>query len=82
MKTLTTTNESENATLLAYGNEVCKLLDGKTPEDLAAKLWTMFGGFMIAQKELGYSPEISKTFFSFKDLLFFFEKLGKIRNAS
>lgn len=36
---------------------------------------------MIAQKELGYSPEISNTFFSFKDLLFFFERIEKIRKA-
>ena len=82
MKTLSTTNESDNSTLLAYGKQVCELLNGETPEDWAAELWTMFGGFMIAQKELGYSPEISNTFFSFKDLLFFFEKLGKIRDAS
>ena len=36
---------------------------------------------MIAQKELCYSPEISNTFFSFRDLLFFFEKIDKIRNG-
>lgn len=81
MKKLSNAFESEDSTLLAYGKEVRELLNGETPEDWAAELWTMFGGFMIAQKELGYSPEISNTFFSFKDLLFFFERIEKIRKA-
>lgn len=81
MKNLSNAFESEDSTLLAYGKEVTKLLEGETPEDWATELWTMFGGFMIAQKELGYSPGISNTFFSFRDLLFFFEKINKIRNG-
>jgi len=47
---LSTTIESEDSTLLAYGKEVSELLNGETPEDWAAELWSMFGGSMIAQK--------------------------------
>jgi hypothetical protein len=57
-----------------------RINEWRDTEDWAAELWSMFGGSMIAQKELGYSPEISNTFFSFRDLLFFFEKIDKIRN--
>ncbi|MBO9614588.1 MAG: hypothetical protein J7619_17945 [Dyadobacter sp.] len=69
-----------DAQLLAYGKEVSELLNSESPEDWAVELWSMFGGFMIAQKELGFSSEISNTFFSFRDLLFFFEKIEKIRH--
>jgi hypothetical protein len=80
MQTSQLFNESD-AQLLAYGKEVSELLSSESPEEWTTDLWSIFGGFMIAQRELGHSPEISDMFFSFRDLLFFFEKINKIRSG-
>ncbi|WP_353720703.1 hypothetical protein [Dyadobacter sp. 676] len=81
MTTLSNT-ESPDSRLLAYGREVSTLLSSDSAESWVAELWTMFSGFMLAQKELGYSPEIANTFFTFKDLLGFFERVERIRNTA
>jgi hypothetical protein len=68
--------------LLAYGVEVDELLSMNNTETWTNELWTMFSGYMLAQKELGYSPNISKIFFTFRDLLLFFENVEMIRNRN
>ncbi|KAA6441530.1 hypothetical protein FEM33_02020 [Dyadobacter flavalbus] len=80
MKTHTNLSESQDSRLLAYGLEVKELLSMTNTETWTNELWTMFSGYMLAQNELGYSPSISKTFFTFRDLLLFFEKVEIIRN--
>lgn len=80
MTTSTTTFESSDSRLLAYGREVNALLSSESADAMADELWTMFSGYMLAQKELGHSPEIANTFFTFKDLLLFFEKIERIRS--
>ncbi|MBO9614692.1 MAG: hypothetical protein J7619_18470 [Dyadobacter sp.] len=81
MTTSSTTFESSDSRLLAYGREVNALLSSDSADGMADELWTMFSGYMLAQKELGHCPEIANTFFTFKDLLLFFEKIERIRSA-
>ncbi len=73
--------ESPDSRLLAYGREVNALLSSESTDGMVDELWTMFSGYMLAQKELGYSPEIANTFFTFKDLLGFFESIERIRKG-
>jgi len=67
-------DESPDSGLLAYGLKVSELLFISNTETWTTELWTMFGGYMLAQNELGYCPNISNTFCTFRDLLHFFEK--------
>jgi hypothetical protein len=39
----------------------------------------MFGGYVLALKELGHAPDLSNTFWSFKELVEFFEAVEAIR---
>lgn len=78
MNALPTTTGSEDPVCMAYGREVKALLNVSDPVSWAEDLWTIYTGFMIAQKELGYDPHIADTFCSFKELLFFFERVKEI----
>jgi len=78
MKTETHPIESADATLLAYGREVGKLLSSSSTECWTAELWTIFTGYIISLKEQGHAPELCDTYFSFKELVEFFENVERI----
>ena len=61
-----------------YAEQVKELLSASNAETWSNELWTMFDGYMIAQKELGFSPTLPNTYSSFRKLLFFFERVGKV----
>jgi len=75
MNTKTHAVKFSDATCMAYGQEVRELLSTSSPSVWADELWTIYTGYMLAQKELGYNPHIGETFCSFKELLFFFNRL-------
>jgi hypothetical protein len=79
MDTQTHMYESADPKLLAYGREVRELLSNNTAQSWSAELWTMFGGYIVALKDFGHAPELCNTYFSFKELLEFFEKVERIR---
>ncbi|WP_031528622.1 hypothetical protein [Dyadobacter crusticola] len=81
MNTQTHTNEPSEAVLLAFGKEVDTLLSSSSPARWRMHVWDMFGGYILAQKELGYTPELSNTFWSFKELVEFFEAAERIRGG-
>jgi len=74
-------NEAANLKLIAYGREVNALLSSSSAESWNRELWTMFSGFMLAQNETGRSSNLCNTYFSFKELLEFFEKVERIRRG-
>ena len=65
--------QSADSTCMAYGEKVKELLSASSPEAWCDHLWAMYGGYVVAQKELGYGPDAPNIFWSFRDLLFFFE---------
>jgi len=81
METKTHAGESFDAKWIAYGKAVSDLLSSSTAESWNRELWTMFSGFMLAQNEMGRSENLSNTYFSFKELLEFFEKVERIRKG-
>ena len=78
MNALLTLTGPEDRICMAYGQEVKLLLSASDPASWTEDLWTIYTGFMLAQKELGYDPRIADTFCSFKELLFFFERVKEI----
>jgi hypothetical protein len=81
MNTKTHASELSDAKWIAYGKEVSSLLSSSTAESWTNELWTMFSGFMLAQTEMGRAENLSNTYFSFKELLEFFEKVEGIRKG-
>jgi hypothetical protein len=69
----TTDSPSDDAKCLAYGRKVQELLSASSPDTWCDHLWDMYGGYVIAQREMGYAPDAPNVFWSFHDLLFFFE---------
>jgi len=67
--------------LLAYGREVGKLLSSSSAENWSDELWTMFTGYIISLKEQGHAPDLCDTYFSFKELVEFFENVERIRRG-
>ncbi|QRQ99517.1 hypothetical protein [Dyadobacter sandarakinus] len=69
---------SDDAEILAYGRQVKELLSASPADTWCEHLWAMYGGYVLAQKELGYNAQTADVFWSFRDLLFFFqEKRGR-----
>jgi hypothetical protein len=65
--------QSVDSKCLAYGRKVKELLSASSADTWCDHLWDMYGGYVIAQRELGYGPDAPNVFWSFRDLLFFFE---------
>lgn len=61
---------------MAYGEKVKELLSASSPDTWCDHLWALYGGYIIAQRELGYSPDAPNVYWSFHDLLFFFQGLA------
>jgi hypothetical protein len=66
--------ESTDSTCMAYGKQVEELLSMSDASVWIDDLWTIYTGFMIAQKELGYNPRAADLFCTFRDLVFFFQR--------
>ncbi|MCE6987596.1 hypothetical protein [Dyadobacter sp. CY323] len=65
---------------MAYGEQVKELLSASSPETWLDHLWTIYTGYMISMKEQGYDPRSADIFGSFKDLVFFFERMKRAGN--
>ena len=75
MKASTTTSASEDAICLAYGRGVKELLSQSTASEWIEDLWIIYSDHMAFQKEAGCNPRIGEIFLSFRELVFFFQKL-------
>ena len=73
--------ESADSTCMAYGEKVKELLSGSSADAWCDHLWSLYGGYVLAQKELGYCPDAPNVFSSFRDLLFFFENFRDKQRA-
>lgn len=76
-----TSPESQDSATLAYGEHVKTLLTMNDSKEWVEDLWTIYTGFMVAQKELGYNPHVSDLFCTFRELVFFFQKLEERKAA-
>jgi hypothetical protein len=66
---------SEDAICLAYGRGVKDLLSQSSATEWIEDLWIIYSDHMAFQKEAGCNPRIGEIFLSFRELVFFFQKL-------
>ncbi|MGX5852244.1 hypothetical protein ACWKW6_01315 [Dyadobacter jiangsuensis] len=81
MNALLTPTGPEDRICMAYGQEVKLLLSASDPASWAEDLWTIYTGFMLAQKELGYDPRIADTFVHSRSCCFSLKGLKKSPDA-
>jgi hypothetical protein len=79
MNTQPNSDESPDSRHLAYGREVAELLSQCSAASWANDLWDIYSGYMLAQKEMGYNHRASDIFTSFKELLFFFQRVESVK---
>jgi hypothetical protein len=75
MQTQLNSDEFPDSRHLAYGREVAELLSQSNATTWINDLWDIYSGYMVAQRELGYNPRASDIFTSFKELVFFFQRV-------
>lgn len=63
----------------AYGRKVQELLSQSDAATLINDLWQMYTGYTVLVQDSGHDPRGSDIFVSFRDLVFFFQDLGKMR---
>ncbi|QRR02197.1 hypothetical protein [Dyadobacter sandarakinus] len=82
MNTKTHITLPSDEVLLAYGKEVNTLLSSSSAGRWKEELWTMFDGYIMALQELGHDPDLHHTYFCFRELLRFFEKVESLSASS
>ncbi|WP_291208416.1 hypothetical protein [Dyadobacter sp.] len=81
MNTLLKSVESDEAICLSYGKNVKELLSQSTASEWIEDLWIIYSDHMAFQKEAGCNPRIGEIFLSFRELVFFFQKLDPGREV-
>jgi hypothetical protein len=72
-------DESEKLLLRAYGKKVQELLSQSDAATWIEDLWEMYTGFTLFAQECGTDPRGHNRFVSFKELVFFFQDVGKMK---
>lgn len=62
----------------AYGRKVQDLLSQCDAATWIEDLWQMYTGYTVFVQESGYDPRGSDRFVSFRELVFFFQDVGKM----
>ncbi|MCE7070914.1 hypothetical protein LZG74_11405 [Dyadobacter sp. CY327] len=73
-------SESVDRLHRAYGRKVKDLLSQSDAETWIEDLWDMYTGFTHFSQEAGYDPRGHNRFVSFKQLVFFFQDVGKMKS--
>lgn len=72
-------DNSEDLLLRAYGCRVKQLLNQSDSAEWVESIWDMYTGFTAFSQEAGYDPKGPDRFVSFKELIFFFQDLERMR---
>ncbi|MCE6992029.1 hypothetical protein [Dyadobacter sp. CY323] len=80
MQTQPNSDESPDSKHLAYGREVAELLSQSSASTWTNDLWDIYSGYMVAQREMGHNLRAADIFASFKELVFFFQKVGEVKS--
>ena len=70
--------EPMDALQLAYGRKVQELLSQSDAAAWVDDLWQMYSGYALLAQEAGYDPRSYNRFVSFRELIFFFQDVGKL----
>ena len=69
---------ADNLRIMAYGRKVKELLSQSDASTWIEDLWDMYTGFTLFSQECGTDPKSHNRFVSFKELVFFFQDVGKM----
>lgn len=79
MSTSTHASESEDSVCLAYGRQVRELLNAGSPSEMRDHLWSIYSDAMAFQQEAGYNPHVSDIFMTFRELVFFMQRIEGVK---
>lgn len=79
MTTSSHTTESEDSVCLAYGRQVKELLNVGSPAEIRDHLWSIYSDAMAFQQEAGYNPRVSDIFMTFRELVFFIQRIESMK---
>jgi hypothetical protein len=71
--------ESEDSVCLAYGRQVKELLNAGSPSEMREHLWSIYSDAMAFQQEAGYNPHVSDIFMTFRELVFFMQRIESVK---
>lgn len=63
----------------AYGRKVQELLSQSDAATWVDDLWQMYSGYALLAQEAGHDPRSYNRFVSFRELIFFFQDVGKLK---
>ncbi|ACT95370.1 hypothetical protein [Dyadobacter fermentans] len=79
MTTSTHTAEFTDSVCLAYGRQVQELLNAGSPSEMLDHLWSIYSDAMAFQQEAGYNPRVSDIFMTFRELIFFMQRIESVK---
>jgi len=79
MTTSSHTAESPDSVCLAYGRQVQELLKVGSPNEILDHLWSIYSDAMAFQQEAGYNPRVSDIFMTFRELIFFIQRIESVK---
>jgi len=62
----------------AYGRKVQELLSNSDAATWIEDLWELYTGYTLFAQESGHDPKGHNRFMSFRDLVFFFQDVGRM----
>ena len=75
-------DEALNHLHLAYGRKVQELLSSSDAATWVEDLWEMYTGFTLFAQDCGTDPKGHNRFVSFRELVFFFQDIGKMSETT
>lgn len=79
MYTPTDGESPDSRQLAVYGQLVHDLLSQTDPKNWIDDLWSIYTGYTVFEKGAGYNPRGSEIFMTFRELVFFFQKVEKMK---
>lgn len=73
------TTESTDSVCLAYGRQVQELLKVGSPAEMLDHLWSIYSDAVAFQQEAGYNPRVSDIFMTFRELIFFIQRIESVK---
>jgi hypothetical protein len=75
-----TNGESPDSRQLAiYGQLVQDLLSQTDAKTWIEDLWSIYTGYTVFENSAGFNPRGSEIFMTFRELVFFFQKVEKMK---
>jgi hypothetical protein len=79
MYTPTNSESPDSRQLAIYGQLVQDLLSQTDAKTWIDDLWSIYTGYTVFENSAGFNPRGSEIFMTFRELVFFFQKVEKMK---